>query len=97
MLNKRSPKKSKVFCINQKPHLNKSLRAAVMKRSQLKTNANKSQFPANIQIYKKAQFGKLNKRHKKEYFENLKFATNLKPFWDKCKLYSSNKHAQERL
>ena len=30
----------KVFLDNQKPHLNKSLRAAIMKRSRLKNKAN---------------------------------------------------------
>ena len=30
----------------------------------------------------------------KEYFENLNVATNLKPFWEKCKPYISNKHAK---
>ena len=35
---------------------------------------------------------KLNKKHKKEYFENLNVATNSKPF-DNCKPYFSNKHA----
>ena len=37
---------------------------------------------------------KLNKKYKKEYFENLNVATNSKPFWDKCKPYFSNKHAK---
>ena len=37
---------------------------------------------------------KLNKKHKKEYFENLNVAANSKPFWDKCKPYFSNKHAK---
>ena len=37
---------------------------------------------------------KLNKKHKKKYFENLKIATRSKPFWDKCKPYFSNKHAK---
>ena len=36
---------------------------------------------------------KLNKKYKNEYFENLNVATNSKPFWDKCKPYFSNKHA----
>ena len=35
-LNEQAPKKPKVFRGNQKPHLNKSLRAAIIKRSRLK-------------------------------------------------------------
>ena len=84
VLNQQAPKKSKVFRGNQKSHLNRSLRAAIMKRSPLRNKANKSQLPAD----------KLNKKYKKEYFENLNVATNSKPFWDKCKPYFSNKNAK---
>ena len=35
-LNKHAPKKTKLFRGNQKPHANKLLRSAVMKRSRLK-------------------------------------------------------------
>ena len=94
VLNQQAPKKSKGFCGNQKPHLTKLLRSAIMKRSRLKNKANKSQLPANLSRYKKQRnlVVKLNKKHKKEYFENLNVATNSKPFWDKCKPYFSNKH-----
>ena len=33
VLNQQAPKKSKVFCGNQKPHLTELLRSAIMKRS----------------------------------------------------------------
>ena len=81
MLNQQAPKKSKVFCGNQKPHLNKSLRSAIMKRSRLKDKASKSQLAADLSKYKKQRnlVVKLNKKHKKEYFENLNVATNSKP------------------
>ena len=67
-----------------------------MKRSRLKTKANKSQLPVDLSKCKKQRnlVVKLNKKHKKEYFENLNVATNSKPFWNKCKLYFSNKHAK---
>ena len=67
-----------------------------MKRSQLNNKANKSQLLANLSKYKKQRnlILKLNKKYKKEYFENLNVATNSKPFWDKCKPYFSNKHAK---
>ena len=96
VLNQQAPKKSKVFRGDQKPHLNKSLRAAIMKRSRLKNIANKSQLPADLSKYKKQRnlVDKCNKKHKKEYFENLNVATNSKPFWDKCKPYFSNKNAK---
>ena len=34
----------------------------------------------------------LNKQAKFEYFSNLDFNKDTKPFWDKCKPYFSNKH-----
>ena len=82
--NQQAPKKSKVFRGNQKRHLNKSLSVAIMKRSRLKNKANTSQLPADISKHKKQRnlVVKLNKKHKKEYFENLNDATNSKPFWE---------------
>ena len=70
-----------------------------MKRSLLKNKANKSQLPVNLSKYKKQcnLVVKLNKKHKKQYFENLSVATNPKPFWDKRKPYFSNKHARVTL
>ena len=96
VLNQQAPKISKVFRGNQKPHLNKTLKAAITKCSRLKNKANKSQLPADLSKYKKQRNSlvKLNKKHKKEYFENLNVGTNSKPFWDKCKPYFSNKHAK---
>ena len=41
-LNKHAPKKTKLFRGNQKPHVNKVLRSAIMKRSRLKNKANKT-------------------------------------------------------
>ena len=38
-LNNQAPKKSKIFRGNQKPHINKILRNAIMKRSKLKNKA----------------------------------------------------------
>ena len=63
VLNQQAPKKSKAFCGNQKPHLTKLLRSAIMKRSRLKNKANKSQLPANLSTYKKQRnlVVKLNK------------------------------------
>ena len=56
----------------------------------------KSQLPADKSMYKKQRnlVVKLNKKHKKEYFENLNVAPNSKPFWDKCKPYFSNEWAK---
>ena len=52
-LNQQAPKKSKFFRGHQKPHLNKSLRATIIKRSRLKNKANTSQLPADLSTHKK--------------------------------------------
>ena len=67
----------------------------MIKLSLLKNKASKSQLPADLSKYKKQcnLVVKLNKKHKKEFFENLNAATNSKPFCDKCKPYFSNKNA----
>ena len=52
-LNKHAPKKIKIFRGNYKPHTNKTLRKATMKRSQLKNKANKTKDPQDILKYKK--------------------------------------------
>ena len=41
-LNNQAPNKSKIFRGNQKPHINKILRNAILKRSKLKSKANKT-------------------------------------------------------
>ena len=41
-LNKHAPKKTKLFRGNQKPHINKVLCSAIMKRLRLKYKANKT-------------------------------------------------------
>ena len=36
---------------------------------------------------------KLNRDSKLRYFDNIEILKNLKPFWNECKPYLSNKHA----
>ena len=52
-LNKHAPKKKKVLRGNNKPHIDKILRKAIMKRSRLKNKANKTKNPRDISNYKK--------------------------------------------
>ena len=95
-MNNQAPKKSNIFRGNQKPHLNKTLRNAIMKRSQLKNKANKTKSIDDLIKYKKQRnlVVKLNKNCKKEFFDNLETKNNSKLFWDKCKPYFSNKHSK---
>ena len=52
ILNKHALKKTKKFRGNHKPHVFKTLRLAIMKRSRLKNKANKTQLPSDKQNYK---------------------------------------------
>ena len=47
-LNKHITKKTKIFRGDHKPHINKTLRKAIMKHSQLKNKANKTKDPKDI-------------------------------------------------
>ena len=56
-LDKHAPKKTKIFRGNHKPHINKTLRKAIMKRSQLKNKANKTKDPKEQRIKSNKLFG----------------------------------------
>ena len=95
VLNAHAPKKIKFLRGNQKPHVDKNLSKAIMKRSQLKNKANRTKNLEDITKYKKQRnlVVKLNRESKTQYFDNIQTTKNSKPFWDKCKPYFSNKHA----
>ena len=52
-LDKHAPKKKKWLRGNNKLHVNKMLRKAIMKRSKLKNKANKTKLPVDINNYKR--------------------------------------------
>ena len=95
ILNNQALKKS-IFLGNQKPHINKILRNAVMKRSQLKNKASKTKSVDDLIKCKKQRnlVVNLDKNCKNEFFDNLEIKSNSKSFWDKCKPYFSNKHSK---
>ena len=82
-LNKHAPQKNKLFRGNQKPHVNKVLRSAIMKRSLLKNKANKTHKAVDVFNYKKQRnlVVKINNECKREYFDKLNVKTTTKPFW----------------
>ena len=94
-LNKHAPKKIKTFRGNQKPHINKTLRKAIMKRSQLKNKVNKTRNATDVSNHKKQRnyVVKLNNQCKKDHFDRLNPEKDSKPFWKSCKPYFSNKHS----
>ena len=93
--NKHAPKKTKLFCGNQKPHVTKVLRTAIMKRLWLKNKTNKTRKAVDIFNYKRQRnlVVKINNKCKREYFDKLNVKTTTKPFWKTCKPYFSNKHS----
>ena len=96
-LDKNAPKKRKTFRGNHKPHVNKTLRKAIMKRSKLKNKANKSQLSIDFSNYKRQRnlVTRLNKQCKIDYFNNIMDTSiTSKPFWNTCKPYFSNKHSK---
>ena len=94
-LQKHAPKKTKIFRGNHNPHINKTLRKAIKKCSQLKNKANKTKDPKDILKYKKQRnyVVKLNNQSKQEHFDSLNPFLDSKPFWKSWKPYFSNKHS----
>ena len=95
VLDVHAPRKTKVLRGNHKPHVDKNLRKVIMKRSKLKNKANRTKLQEDIAKYKKQRnlVVKLNRDSKLRYFHNIETSKNLKPFWNVCKPYFSNKHA----
>ena len=94
-LNKHAPKETKIFRGNHKPHINKTLIKAIIKRSQLKNKANKTKDPKGILKFKKQRnyVIKLNNQSKQEHSDSLNPFLNSKPVWKSCKPYFSNNHS----
>ena len=87
-----APIKKKTIRGNNKPHVSKKLRKEIMKRSYLKSIANKTNDPEDVLNYKRQRnlVTKLNKIEKKLYFQ--KVDTNLRmTIWQKCEPYLSSK------
>ena len=95
VLDAHAPRKTKVLRGNQKPHVDKNLRKAIMKRSKLKNKANRTKLQDDIAKYKKQQnlVVKLIRDLKLRYFGNIQISKNSEPFWNECKPCFSNKHA----
>ena len=94
-LEKHLPKKKKWIRGNNKPHITKPLRQAIMKASKLKNKANKTKLLIDIRNYKKQRnyVVNLNKNAKFEYFSRYDCKDG-ECFWVNCKPYFSNKHSK---
>ena len=93
LLNELAPIKTKVLRGNNKNHVNKDLRKAIMKRSRLKKIALKRNTPETWLQYKKQKnkVVNLNRKTKKDYFNSINLNdTQNKSLWKICNSYLSN-------
>ena len=90
VLDRHAPGKTKILRGNQKPHVDKNLRKAIMKQSELKSKGDRTKRPKDISDYKKQQnlLVRLSKERRIEYSENLEtpktlnhFGTNVNPIF----------------
>ena len=99
VLDRLAPTKSKIVRGNQKPHINKTLRKAIMTRSRLKSIANKTGNPEDLQAYKRQRnyIVSLNKKAKRMLFNNLDInpSPGHKQFWKVCNPLFGNKSTGE--
>ena len=95
-LDKNTIKKKRLLWGTEKPHMNKNLRPAIMKRSKLKKKANKFKNHLYTMNYKRQvnYVRRFRKTAKIEFFNNLKIGKDNKPFLEKCKPYLTNKHSK---
>ena len=90
-LDKHAPFKAVVIRGNNKPHMSKTLRKAIMLRTRLKNRSVKTRNEADFQRYcqQRNLIVKLNKRAKREYYGNLHMNSikDKKLFWKKLKTF----------
>ena len=95
VLDKHAPKKSKLVRGNEKPHMNKELKRAIMKRSQLWNKFQKTKCSSDLHAYRiqRNSVTRLNKLAKQELFNSAINLSKNKPkaFWNLCKPFFSNK------
>ena len=98
-LNLHAHVKEKFIRGNNKPHVTKELRKAIMKRSHLKHVAIKSGCPEDMSLFKKQRnlVINLNKTTKRAFFNKIEPPKSRgKQFWKACKpLFSSKSNTSE--
>ena len=94
-LNLHAPFKKKFIRANHAPYMTKSLRKAMMRRSQLLTRYHKSKDKSDHLLYKKQRnfVSKMYKKEKKRFYKNLDIRNILdnKTFWKYMKPLFSDK------
>ena len=97
MLNKHAPLKKKLLRANHAPYITKTLRKAIMRRSQLETKYLKTKTQTDLKLYKKHKnfCSKLYKRERRKYYESLdmKNVLNSKKLWKRMRPFLSDKNS----
>ena len=100
ILEKHAPTKKKYVRANEVPYMTKSLRKAIMKRSELETKYYKCKSLMNYRVFKKQKnfVSCLYKKARKTFYENIdtNFVQDNKTFWKTVKPFLSNKGSQSR-
>ena len=100
-LDKHAPFKTVVIRGNNKPHMSKTLRKAIMLRTRLKNRSVKTRNETDFQRYRQQRnlVVKLNKRAKREYHGNLDMNSikDNKSFWKKLRPVFSNSMVNEKI
>ena len=101
-LEENAPEKTKIVMANHKPHVNKELRKAIMKRTRLKNIANKTKREEDIKRYREQRnlVVKVNTNAKRAYYKSIqaKSIENDKQFWKTVKpLFSNTNPTSEKI
>ena len=93
LLNEHVSIKTRLIRANNKQHVTKELRKAIMLRSKLKHIANKSKHPDDVARYKRQRnlVVNMNRKAKKSFFSKNDPKNSPKGFWDAFKPLFSNK------
>ena len=96
VLDRHAPRKTRMIRGNEKPHVNRTLRKAIMERSRLRNIYYRSKSFSDMRAYHKQRnfVCNLNRKIKKNYFKTV--ASNPENsgqnFWEICKPFFSDKH-----
>jgi len=95
VLNRHAPRKSRIIRGNEKPHVNKDLRKAIMDRSRLRNIYQRSQRYSDRCAYRKQRnfVCSMNRKIKKIYFDTVASNSDNSShnFWEICKPFFSDK------
>ena len=91
VLNKQALLRKKFFRANHGLYITKTLRKAIMRRSQPETKYHKTKTQADLKLYKKHKnfCSKLCRRERRKYYDSLdmKNVLDSKEFWKKMRLF----------